>query len=290
MKWCRSNRRVLTLMLALAFFNFIFLGIEYQFDNMMALVTGPEQVVTAQGYVLGASVLGFLLYPAAASCIKEKFWQIVVFAEALAGVICIFVIWQHNSYGTILAAGCICFILMGMAGSAVHYYLPREAEPEHLAKAVGISYAVGILLQFLNNNLIKNDTAESVVLAVSAAVFSVLLLNAENGMSEAESASESTSESSGHAGLWLILLVILITCIFSTLDAAVTLGHVSGSADVGQWPRLLLAGSGLLAGVFFDGRECRYGNILMYCVTVLSVLCIVAVSYTHLTLPTTSSV
>ena len=61
MKWCRSNGRVLTLMMALAFFNFIFLGIEYQFDNMMAMVTGPEQVVTAQGYVLGASVLGFLL-------------------------------------------------------------------------------------------------------------------------------------------------------------------------------------------------------------------------------------
>ena len=54
MKWCRLNGRVLTLMLALAFFNFIFLGIEYQFDNMMALVTGPEQVVTAQGYILGA--------------------------------------------------------------------------------------------------------------------------------------------------------------------------------------------------------------------------------------------
>lgn len=52
MKWCRSNERVLTLMLALAFFNFIFLGIEYQFDNMMALVTGPEQVVTAQGLSL----------------------------------------------------------------------------------------------------------------------------------------------------------------------------------------------------------------------------------------------
>ena len=113
------------------FFNFIFLGIEYQFDNMMALVTGPEQVVTAQGYILGASVLGFLLYPAAASCIKEKFWQIVVFAGALAGVICVFVIWQHISYGTILAAGCICFILIGMAGSAVHYYLSRAAAPEH---------------------------------------------------------------------------------------------------------------------------------------------------------------
>ena len=276
MKWYRSNGRMLTLMLALAFFNFIFLGIEYQFDNMMALVTGPEQVVTAQGYVLGASVLGFLLYPAAASFIKEKFRQIVMFAGALAGVICVFVIWQHTSYGTILAAGCLCFILMGIAGSAVHYYLSREAAQEHLAKTIGISYAVGIFLQFLNNNLIKNDMAESVVLAVSAAVFSVLLLNAENGTAEAEQISEeSVSESPGNAGFWLILLVILITCIFSTLDAAVTLRHAAGSADVGQWPRLLLAGSGFLAGIFFDSREHRYGNILMYCVTVLSVLCIV---------------
>ena len=275
MKWYRSNGRVLTLMLALAFFNFIFLGIEYQFDNMMALVTGPEQVVTAQGYILGASVLGFLLYPAAASCIKEKFWQIVVFAGALAGVICVFVIWQHTSYGTILAAGCICFILIGMAGSAVHYYLPRAVAFEHLAKAIGISYAVGIFLQFLNNNLVKNDMAESVVLAVSAAVFSVLLLNAENGMIQAEKSSESTLEISEHAGLWLILLIMLITCIFSTLDAAVTLRHAAGSADVGQWPRLLLAGSGLLAGVFYDSREHRYENILMYCVTVLSAFCIV---------------
>ena len=275
MKWYRLNGRVLTLMLALAFFNFIFLGIEYQFDNMMALVTGPEQVVTAQGYILGTSVLGFLLYPAAASCIKEKFWQIVVFAGALAGVICVFVIWQHTSYGTILAAVCICFILIGMAGSAVHYYLPRAVASEHLAKAIGISYAVGIFLQFLNNNLVKNDMAESVVLAVSAAVFSVLLLNAENGMIQAEKSSESTLEISEHAGLWLILLVMLITCIFSTLDAAVTLRHAAGSADVGQWPRLLLAGSGLLAGVFYDSREHRYENILMYCMTVLSAFCIV---------------
>ena len=275
MKWYRSNGRVLTLMLALAFFNFIFLGIEYQFDNMMALVTGPEQVVTAQGYVLGASVLGFLLYPAAASFIKEKFRQIVMFAGALAGVICVFVIWQHTSYSTILAAGCLCFILMGIAGSAVHYYLSREAAPEHLAKTVGISYAVGIFLQFLNNNLIENDMVESVVLAISAAVFSVLLLNAENGIEEQISEGERAIESPGNAGFWLILLVILITCIFSTLDAAVTLRHAAGGVDVGQWPRLLLAGSGLLAGIIFDSREHRYGNILMYCVTVLSVLCIV---------------
>ena len=61
MKWCRSNGRVLTLMLALAFFNFIFLGIEYQFDNMMALVTGPEQA-------------GLFALPGCCFLYKRKIW------------------------------------------------------------------------------------------------------------------------------------------------------------------------------------------------------------------------
>ena len=246
MKLRKIDGNVLTLMLALAFFNFIFLGIEYQFDNMAALVTGPEQVVTAQSYVLGASVLGFLLCPAMASYgkVKEKLRQILVFSGALAGVICIFVIWQHTSYRAIVTAGCLCFILMGMAGSAVHYWLAQRAEQERLARTVGISYAAGIFLQFLNNNLVKNDMVESVVLAVSAAIFSVLLLNVEAGEPEmAGIPGEAAPENAGRAGLWLILVVALITCIFSTLDAAVTLVHVAGRGDVGQWPRLLLAGS-----------------------------------------------
>ena len=105
----RVRADVLTLLVALALFNFMFLGTEYLFDNMMALVTEPEQVIAAQGYVLGASVLGFVIYPFVSSKIKESFQQVAVFARALAGVICMFVIWQHVSYGMILTAGCLAF-------------------------------------------------------------------------------------------------------------------------------------------------------------------------------------
>ena len=42
----------------------------------------------------------------------------------------------------------------------------------------------------------------------------------------------------------LALLVVLMACVFSTLDNAMTLRHASGT-DIGQWPRLLLAFSGL---------------------------------------------
>lgn len=46
-----------------------------------------------------------------------------------------------------------------------------------------------------------------------------------------------------------------MTMIFAALDNAVTLQHAKGSLDVGQWPRLLLAVSGILAGFLFDLKK-----------------------------------
>lgn len=57
---------------------------------------------------------------------------------------------------------------------------------------------------------------------------------------------EQRQESSGKertVGLLLVLLVALMTCVFSTLDNTVTLVHSSGETDIGQWPRALLAGA-----------------------------------------------
>ena len=47
----------------LAIFNYIFLGSEYLFDNMIRYATDSAGVVRAQNYVLGISVIGFLLFP-----------------------------------------------------------------------------------------------------------------------------------------------------------------------------------------------------------------------------------
>lgn len=57
------------------------------------------------------------------------------------------------------------------------------------------------------------------------------------------SSGRSRPERSGTVGLLLVLLVALMTCVFSTLDNAVTLVHSSGETDIGQWPRALLAGA-----------------------------------------------
>lgn len=49
-------------LLALALFTFAFLAAEFRFDVNVGLLAGAERVVTAQGFILGASVLGFIGY------------------------------------------------------------------------------------------------------------------------------------------------------------------------------------------------------------------------------------
>ena len=66
-------------------------------------------------------------------------------------------------------------------------------------------------------------------------------------------------------GLLLVFLVALMACVFSTLDNAITLGHAAGAMDIGQWPRILLALSGLAAGFLFDIRNRKYMTLMMYC-------------------------
>lgn len=262
----------------LALFNFIFLGTEYMFDNMIAYTTNSKDVVLAQSYILGISVLGFVLYPVIRKILAKRAKEIGFFLISTISIVCIFVMQCHTSYGMTLTAGCIGFVLLGVVGSAVHYLLavilPND---ENLAKTVGIAYAVGLLLQFLNNNLVHNDTVEAIVLSVFWVIFILILLRLDDHEQIMVKEAKKTLKNPTIAGVILIVGVVLMTCIFATLDNAVTLIHAAGNVDIEQWPRLLLAVSGLIAGVLFDIKKRRYMNIIMYCVTLLSTICVLII-------------
>lgn len=105
--------------------------------------------------------------------------------------------------------------------------------------------------------------------------------NQENRPSQAAAASSQQSAPGGAKtairAVWLLALVVLLACMFSTLDNVVTLANAQGSISVETWPRLFLAASGLAAGVLFDIRERRYMGFIMFAVTVLSTISILAV-------------
>lgn len=270
------NLQRIRVIIALAFFNFIFLGTEYLFNDMMAYVTDSKEVVIAQSYVLGASVIGFLLFSIFNRFAGENVKQILVFVASIVSIICIFIIQQHVSYEAILLSGLVVFILLGIAGSAVHYMAACVLENDkNLARTVGLAYAVGLLFQFINNNLVNNDTIESIILSVFLTIFIILLVRLNH-----DAVLEEKKNMLPHpvvTGGILVMIVILMTCIFATLDNVVTLFHAAGSMDIGQWPRLLLALSGLIAGVLFDLKERHYMNIIMYCVTLLSTICVLVI-------------
>ena len=274
-----KNNRILAL-ISVALFNFIFLGAEYLFDDMMAYVTDARGVVLAQNYILGVSVIGFIIAPFISKKVSEDAKRILLMIAAISGVSCIFIILQHTDYGVILFAGLLLFVLLGIAGSRAHYIaLQAIGNGKNLSKIIGISYALGILIQFINNNMVKTDFVQAIVLAVLAMMFLIILMRLSD--TQAESKPEALQKSKRtvknpklFAGM-LVTCVILMTCVFSTLDNAVTLVHAQGDVDIGQWPRLLLALSGLIAGYLYDIHDRRYMYITMYCVTLLSTVCVV---------------
>ena len=277
-------------MLSLAVFYFVFLGTEYLFDNRMALYTDPTGVVLAQSYILGVSALGFLAYSLIEKW-KSKSGNPTAFKAAgfflpvpvIAGYVLLF---AGTGYRVLLGSGCFLFLILGYLGSRTHYLAAQLLRgSRHPAKTVSVAYAVGLLLQFLNHNLLWGETVEGIFLAGSFVMLWVLTVgmaqNALPGYHRRQKAEDGETVSVKNAqegvaaeriswrnprlaGVALLVTVVLMTCIFATLDNAVTLAHAAGTMDIGQWPRLFLALSGLLAGVLFDLNNGRYRGLIMY--------------------------
>lgn len=281
-KMKKKSFNILIIIVILALFNFVFLGTEYLFDNMMMYVSDAKEVVISQGYVLGVSAIGFCLFGLVKKMINSRtkfIWALIFIAGEIAGV---FVMEQHNSYGSVLIAGCIVFVMLGCAGSAVCYMIAIRLQYNgHLAKVVGVSYAIGLLLQFGNNNLINNDLIEAIVISAFILVWVILILGVNENTLEVSEDSDNDEKIKMKnpmvAAITLIVIVALMSCIFATLDNVVTLFHSAGGVDIGQLPRMILALSGLLAGAVFDikSRRCMY--IIMYCVTLLSTICVLII-------------
>ena len=60
-----------------------------------------------------------------------------------------------------------------------------------------------------------------------------------------------------------------MTCVFSTLDNAVTLVHSSGEIDIGQWPRILLAPDGSVSP-YYPAAAHLNCNLTLRKITLLS--------------------
>ena len=268
---------------ALALFTFAFLGSEFFFDSRIGLLISAEGVVGAQAMILGASVVGFLSYAPISKLAGGR--RALRAVEAVGAIAALVTIAAAESALAMQIAGCITFFLLGSLGAEANWSMARafEGSPS-LAKGAGAAYAAGILLQFLSNQFVPASMADAAVLCVGVATLAVFAAAGECNDETAGQAAADSSQQSAPGGaktairaVWLLALVVLLACMFSTLDNVVTLANAQGSISVETWPRLFLAASGLAAGVLFDIRERRYMGFIMFAVTVLSTISILAV-------------
>ena len=296
----------------LAVFTFLFLSTEYFYVNQIAQNASSARTVNVQNYALGVSAVGFCLYPLLFRFFRDRLRSAVFFTLAMLAVVCFVILGSPVPPVLLTAAGMLLFLVLGILGSAVHYHFLCEiSDKKYLARMVGISYGFAILLQFLNNSLISSALVEQLLLCAALlfivfflfrfqhreAIYSSQMPDTANSspqvsdvtnpcpqMSDPAACAASSNTGSQHklpapsgSGalpqlVLLIFLVIFMTCIFSTLDNTVTLGHADGTMDIGQWPRVLLACSGLAAGFLFDLHDRRFMNLIMYCIMMLSTL------------------
>lgn len=269
-------------LLALALFTFAFLAAEFRFDINVGLLTGAERVVIAQGFILGASVIGFIGYAPLLGLAQRKGHSL---AAANAAVpIAIVGLIQIQSPTDPLALeilGCVAFFGLGLLGAAAHhaFSLAFQDDPK-LATGAGAAYAAGILMQFAVNLLNCGGIAELIVLGAATIAISALSVVPQKAAESSSPAINPFAESS-HAlakqACWSIALVMILACLFSTLDNVVTLSNAHGTIAVQTWPRLFLAASGLAAGLIFDLAERRYMGLVMLGIAVLSTISILAV-------------
>lgn len=266
----------------MAIFTFIFLGIEYLFVDMISLLVSENTVVLSQNYILGTSCLGFILYPLYNRYFKGLSRRICIGISAIIIVALITIIYLHPTYLITLITGLILFLFLGGLGGVTSYkaicILPDQ---KYLARCVGISYMIGIILQFINNNFVSLPLIENIVLDIFMGILMFILTTIPNTLNHHLDVSKVKKERQICGGL-LILLVFMMSCVFSTLDNAVTLLHTTGEVSIEEFPRVLLALSGLLGGIIFDFKDRRFMSMIMYCVMLLSTICIVVLKYSEL--------
>lgn len=262
---------------SLALFFFVFLASTFFFDERSALFFGPSLVSPLESLMLGSSAIGFIFRPYLCYRFPTRRHDVSTLMGTLAVAAILATLMARRAW-VFLAGGIVLFMALGYIGNAAHSFLAlRYAKTPHLARTVAISYASGIVLQFIFHMLVPGDIPNQVVL-VAAALAMVTLLHAiaqtkapdDTAWRDLFTMGTATPPAAREATLRLTVATFCLAGVFAALNAALTLSHASNAIDLGSWPRLFLATSALAAGILFDKLDARRIGVIMTAVAAFS--------------------
>lgn len=170
------SKQKINALLALALFTFVFLAAEFRFDINVGLLAGAERVVIAQGFILGASVIGFIEYASLLGHAQRKGQpQAVASAAVPIAIVGLTQIQSPTGPLALEILGCVAFLGLGLLGAAAHHAFAMTFQDDpKLATGAGAAYAAGILLQFALNLLDCGGIVELIILGAATIVISAL--------------------------------------------------------------------------------------------------------------------
>lgn len=288
-------RRGIREIICLALFFFTFLACEYLFDVRIAEFVPSSEVVIYESIVVGASVIGFFVRP----FLYYRHPQAIDATSDITGVLLVsalLLMIMAVRFEVVIAGGLVACCALGYCGSTAHANLARRfAQTPCLARAVAVSYAMGVLVQVFNHMVMPVGIPQQAVLVVCAIVQVALLHGARRAKLRDESDPNFEPSVAGlsvdaleYGAKWqddpkakaafrravvrLTVATVYLSGVFAALNAGLTTSHAVGAVDLGDWPRLLLVVSSLAAGVLFDLHGRSYMNIGMTCAAMLSTL------------------
>ena len=288
-------RRGIREIICLALFFFTFLACEYIFDVRIAEFVPSSEVVIYESIVVGASVIGFFVRP----FLYYRLPQTIDATSDITGVLLVSALLLMITavrFEVVIAGGLVACCALGYCGSTAHANLARRfAQTPCLARAAALSYAMGVLVQVLNHMVMPVGIPQQAVLVVCAIAQVALLHGARRAKLRDESDPNFEPSAAGlsvdaleYGAKWhddpeakaafrravvrLTVATAYLSSVFAALNAGFTTLHAVGAVDLGDWPRLLLVVSSLVAGALFDLHGRSYMNIGMTCAAMLSTL------------------
>lgn len=288
-------RRGMREIICLALFYFTFLAGEYLFDVRVAEFVPPSEVATYETLIVGASVIGFFVRP----LLYYRRPRAIDTTSDITGVLLVsalLLLIMAVQFEVVIAGGLMAFCTLGYCGSTAHANFARRfARTPYLARGAALSYALGVLVQVFSHMVIPAGIPQQFVFVACSVAQVALLhdvrrakLHGEPGVGSESDIAELSVDASEFGAKWqndsestaafrraVVRLTIATACltgVFAALNAGLTTSHAAGAIDLGDWPRLLMGVSALVAGALFDLRGRSYMNIVMTCAAMLSTL------------------
>ncbi len=274
----------------LVLFFFVFLEATLFFQTRMGSLAGPGSTLS-QLPIQGASTVGLLAFPLLNRFLPERFRTAFVAFATILGIVSLAGVAGGPTPYSIVAAGSVSFLLIGLAGGAVYWTCcVRSRDVAHPATFIGASHALAMLAQIPFFGLTPNGVGEVIVLSVGIMAMSVLVIGtwpAASAIEELKAYRSTRADkriephptvgwrldhlTANTAIALMLALVLLFALLFNTLYNLTFDEIVPWTSQyTDPAPRLMLAAGGLLGGILFDIKHARYIGVTMFWIALLT--------------------